>query len=396
LRDMKYFVYFIVILSFFFFDISASLSEEYHRNYTFDNNSDLLGWRGIKTLEEEESGYALKISQNDSIIVSVKNRASFPGTIRFNYSIPGCFNSKCKLNFSIDGVPDYLSPKETEETSTPYAVDTKSKEHNISWNCTCLDCPPNIKNGPRCIVDDVAISNIEIASVIVIPLQEITLDPSDKYLNDKINSSSNKAIKLKKGLHIGPIIIGAGAENIKIEPEKDQQTGKYVDVTFDGDDTVQALKLIDTNGIVLENIALRNADKALILDNSSNCTIRNINISNFKVDGVYLLNCTKQANRIEFNTISAKYNKTYPFNIENSNDTIFFQNKIEIQEARYHYYLNNSYNNRIYIPNFYVRCPIVSNEIKCVLEKCYDFNGKYANTSNDEEARNHLGNWLIR
>jgi hypothetical protein len=394
---MRYSIYLIIILYLHFFGISIALSDDNHKTYNFDNISNVGGWNWTGALETEENGFALKILPNAEKNILVKNIAPSDGAISFNYSIPGNFNYYCKLNFSIDGVGYYLSPHEKEGMSDHYSVKYKSTEHIISWNFTCPNCPldcSSAENGPRCIIDDVDFINIEIASVK--SLQEIPLDPFDKDLNDIINNSSNKVIKLNRGVHMGPIFIGASAKNITIEPVTDPQTNKYVDVIIDGNYSNQAIKLTDTNDITLNKVSLRGAVKALILNNSSNCVISNLDILNFNEDGIYVLNCKKQANRIEFNKISSKDNGTLPFNIENSNDTIFFGNEIEIPDKVFHYYLDNSYNNKIYISNSCNICPILSNKIKCVLTTYYDFDGKYPNASDSEDAKDILGNWLTR
>lgn len=371
---MKHLIYIIAVVFVCFISISLSISKEYYVNYSFNNSSDWYGWNGIKSLEKEHNGYALKVSPNETIGIYVKNRANMPGLIWFNYSTPGCFNFKCKLNFAIDDFTYSLDPREIEGPSIPYLLESKNKKVYISWNCDCQDLSPNMKDGPRCIVDDVSMVNIEPDSAI--PLQEITLDPSDKYLNDKINNSSTNMIKLKKGLHEYPIFISAGSQNIRLEPEIDPETNRPAVVIFDGKGLDQAIKLINTSSIVLKNITLKNAKNTLIIENCSNCTIDGLIINDFRESGIYINKCNKEANMIKFNDISSLGNeKIYGIKIDNTNYTNIYMNNIRLLPLKFHLHLKNSFNNSIYLFEKYttidnlrqcVPCPLIFGNLQCI------------------------------
>jgi hypothetical protein len=363
---MKYFIYMIIILLFSFITMNVSTSQlnECNYNYNFSNNSDLFGWNGIKTLAGEVS--APTIFQNEEINISVMNCADWPGLIRFNYSILGDFCYNCKLSFSIDGIETDLPPQEVVVRSQPYVVEEKNGKnlHYITWNFSCSENSQYTKDRPRCVLDDIIFSDIKMIPKIPDP-KEITFDPSDKDLNDKINKTSKKIIKLKEGLHVGPISI-AGAEGITLEPETNRETGKYVDVTLDGNDSDHALKLINSNDITLDGIIIRNANKTLIIQNSSNFIIKNLIIKDFDREGVSIIDCSTGTNRIEYNKISSELGETIAFNLKNSNSTIINRNKIYMPMFKYHYNLDKSYDNMIYLfGSSFEYYPISINGLDC-------------------------------
>lgn len=376
---MRKIICIVIILLNLSVNISFAFENASQAIFDFNDSDNLLGW-SLLSYDNEKKAMTIIIDQN--LIINVKNKNDQLGRIRFDYYAIGDFASSSKLILSVDKKERELNVSKYNEY---YVIDvpngdisTPNSNHTISWLFSCPNCPPNLKDKPRCIIDNVVLENLEMFNTI--SKSEIILNPSEKDLNNKINQSHIKRIALDEGVHIGSITI-EGAHDIELEPIKDATTHKYVDVIFDGNNTSYALKLKDAIGVTIKGFSLRNALNALIIENCSDCIIGELNIADYKENGILISNCINPNNNIN-NNIIRSYNQSsnegIPFNIENSNNTCIFLNKIENPNKHYDYILNNSYYNNIIIPSSGLDCqaPICSNGINCLLASssdCYNY-----------------------